>query len=223
MIDTHCHVDQFESPEKIARGCEREGIFTIAVTSLPSHYKLACKHLADFRYVQPALGMHPLAAREHVAEMSLFRKLITTARFVGEVGLDFSVAGRSSADQQIAAFDQVIRCAAVTFRIITLHSRGAEKEVLRCLEHHRAGPAIFHWYSVSEHAGGNLLGWPLHIAQSGNDPNAAVAEMDIWIAPRASAHRNRWSFRKNPGRPSKTFGCCSRNRMARVFLESFVR
>jgi TatD DNase family protein len=90
--------------------------------------------------------MHPLAAHEHLNEIGLFRDLIATARFVGEVGLDFSSHGRSMADQQVASFDEVIRCAAAPFRIVTLHSRGAENEVLRCLEYHHAGPAIFHWY-----------------------------------------------------------------------------
>ena len=149
VIDTHCHIDQFEAPEVVARLTEQKRIFTIAVTNLPSHYQLACKHLAGFRYVIPALGMHPLAAREHASEIQLFRELIAAVRFVGEVGLDFSANGRSTADLQFAAFDEVIQLAVMPFRIITLHSRGAEREVLDCLKRHRAGPVIFHWFSGS--------------------------------------------------------------------------
>lgn len=149
MIDTHCHVDQFESPEAVAMATELQAIFTIAVTNLPSHYQAARKHLAGFRYVTPSLGMHPLAAREHSSEIDLFRKLIGGARFVGEVGLDFSTYGRSTADQQFATFEEVIRHAVTPFRIVTIHSRGAEKEVLQCLQRHDAGPVIFHWYSGS--------------------------------------------------------------------------
>ena len=209
MIDTHCHVDQFESPEAVARTAERKGVFTIAVTNLPSHYKLACEHLAGFRHMRPALGMHPLAAHEHLNEIGLFRDLIATAHFVGEVGLDFSSHGRSTADQQVASFDEVIRCAAAPFKIVTLHSRGAENEVLRCLEYHQVRPSDFSlvWW-VSKHAGEDLLGWALYIAESGDDPNAAMAEMGICIAARARAHRNRWSLREDRPHPGTTLGCC---------------
>jgi TatD DNase family protein len=150
VIDTHCHIDQFSSPEEVARSTEKEAIFTIAVTNLPTHYKLACEHLIDFRYVKPALGMHPLAAKEHAQAMAAFRNLILHSSFVGEVGLDFSTHGRPTADQQMVTFDEVIRLAVRPFRIVTLHSRGAEDEVLRMLEAHHAGPVIFHWFSGSK-------------------------------------------------------------------------
>jgi TatD DNase family protein len=147
VIDTHCHIDQFPSPEAVAHSTEQSGIFTIAVTNLPSHYKLACENLIDFRYVKPALGMHPLAAKEHPQAMPAFRELILNSSFVGEIGLDFSRHGRLTADQQMATFDEVIRLATRPFRIITLHSRGAEDEVLRTLEAYQTGPVIFHWFS----------------------------------------------------------------------------
>jgi hypothetical protein len=40
MIDVHCHIDQFRNPVKIAKRAEDAGIVTIAVTSLPDHFKL---------------------------------------------------------------------------------------------------------------------------------------------------------------------------------------
>jgi TatD DNase family protein len=147
LIDTHCHVDQFDSPESVALAAEQNRIFTIAVTNLPSHYRIARERLAGLRYVTPALGMHPLAARQHATEMPLFHELVASAHFIGEVGLDFSPQGRRTADEQIATFEEVIRSVVTPFRVVTLHSRGAEGEVLSCLERNGAGPMIFHWFS----------------------------------------------------------------------------
>src|SRR6202022_2546146 len=111
------------------------------------HYRIARDRLAGFRYVIPALGMHPLATPQHASEMPHFREFVASAPFIGEVGLDFSPQGRRTAVEQIATFEEVIRSVVKPFRVVTLHSRGAENEVLSCLERNRAGPMIFHWFS----------------------------------------------------------------------------
>jgi len=147
VTDTHCHVDQFESPESVVRDCLREGINVVAVTNLPSHFEIAINHLSGVRHIYPALGMHPLAVAKHSAEVERFVKLAPRADFIGEIGLDFSHVGRDSRDMQERAFETILHALADRSRFITIHSRGAERETLAAISAAGLRKAVFHWYT----------------------------------------------------------------------------
>ena len=49
--------------------------------------------------------------------------------------------------RSLASFDQVLRQISNRRRFVTLHSRGAEKEVLSALRKYNMYPTVFHWYS----------------------------------------------------------------------------
>jgi TatD DNase family protein len=150
MIDTHCHIDLYDAPLDVAIATEEKGIETIAVTYLPSHYQLAKQNLKNFRYVRPALGLHPLAAKDHAREIPLFNKFVKEAKFIGEVGLDFSEAGKSTKSVQEKSFAFVIANIKGTSKFVTVHSRGAEEAVLDALQSGGAGPVVFHWFSGTQ-------------------------------------------------------------------------
>jgi TatD DNase family protein len=149
LTDTHCHVDQFESPEALIRECAAQGISVVAVTNLPSHYELAVKHLTGVPAIHPALGLHPLAVANHGHEIVRFLALAPAATHIGEIGLDFSYEGRSSRKVQEEAFTKILLALAGRQRFVTIHSRGAEKEVLDALSGAGLCRAVFHWYSGS--------------------------------------------------------------------------
>jgi len=111
MHDTHCHVDQHKEPENLCRELEAKEIYTIAVTNLPSHYALTLAPLKNFKYVRPALGLHPLLASRHAAELTAFERLSRSAELIGEVGLDFlTPAGIKTKELQIQSFRHVLKC-----------------------------------------------------------------------------------------------------------------
>ena len=147
MVDTHCHVDLYDQPLVIAREAERLRITTVAVTYLPSHFEIAEQQLQRFEFVRPALGLHPLAVRDHECELPKFRRLAERARLVGEVGLDFSAAGRSTRITQEATFSGVVDALRGKHRFITLHSRGAEDTVLLKLQAADLRAVVFHWFT----------------------------------------------------------------------------
>lgn len=147
LIDTHCHVDQFPSPEKIVRECERGGLRVVAVTNLPSHFAIAADRLSQHPLVSAALGMHPLYARQGVRELPAFKRMAPHVDFIGEIGLDFSPAGMASKVIQKRLFDEILSAISDRPRFVTLHSRGAEKAVLDSLRHHKISAAVFHWFS----------------------------------------------------------------------------
>ncbi|HEY1082881.1 MAG TPA: TatD family hydrolase [Prosthecobacter sp.] len=149
MIDSHCHIDLYKDPLSVAREAEKCKIHTVAVTHLPSHYRQAKTHLAGFSFVRPALGLHPLVAHKHKGELGMFEEFCKEAEFIGEIGLDFSSGGRASRDQQEHSFDFALNCISKKRKFVTLHSRGAENEVLDRLHHYSVSNAVFHYFSGS--------------------------------------------------------------------------
>ena len=95
MIDVHCHIDQFKNPPQIAKKAEHAGIITIAVTSLPDHFKLGYPHLLNFKKVRLALGFHPMFVGEKRFDEKLFISLASRTSYIGEIGLDFSEKNNS--------------------------------------------------------------------------------------------------------------------------------
>ena len=149
LIDTHCHIDQFPSPECVVRECERYAVRVVAVTNLPSHFALAVDRLRGDKFVSAALGMHPLLAAEGIRELAAFKRMAPHSDFIGEIGLDFSRQGMSSKTIQERLFEEVLSTIRDRPRFITLHSRGAEGAVLECLRRHGIKAAVFHWFSGS--------------------------------------------------------------------------
>ena len=147
LIDTHCHIDQFPSPEDVIRQCETGGLRVVAVTNLPSHFAIAADRLRKHPLVSPALGIHPLSASKGIRELAAFKRMAPYADFIGEIGLDFSRHGEASKSIQERVFEEVLGAITDRPRFITLHSRGAEGAVLEGLRRHGTKAAVFHWFS----------------------------------------------------------------------------
>jgi len=149
MIDVHCHFDLAKSPEKYISDNEKKKIITIGMTNLPSHFRVGIGHTKSYKHIRLALGLHPLLANEHSQEYSKFKQYANETSYIGEVGLDFSREGYSTKEIQIKSFEFVLDCIKDKSKIVSLHSRRAEKEVLDMLIDNDINNAIFHWYSGS--------------------------------------------------------------------------
>lgn len=147
MIDVHCHFDMAKNPEKYISENEKRQIITIGMTNLPSHFEMGVNHIRRYKYIRLALGLHPLRATEHAKEYSKFKQYLDMTSYIGEVGLDFSREGFSTKEIQIKSFEFVLDCVKSKNKILSLHSRRAEKETLEMLVKNRIRNAIFHWYS----------------------------------------------------------------------------
>lgn len=149
MIDAHIHIDFYDKPTKIIREVMREDISAIFVTHLPELYEKQKIAMENLPQVFLAVGFHPILANEYEFQKKLFLNALKSTKFVGEVGLDFSVARtEKSRDKQKKIFEQV--CASVDNHVLSIHSRQAEKEVLDTLLQYRVENAIFHWYTGSK-------------------------------------------------------------------------
>lgn len=147
IIDTHCHYDMMPNPEAYISSKENAGDIVIGMTNLPSHFQMGQPHLRGYKRIRLALGMHPLLAAGNRGELSLFKQLVDQTSYIGEMGLDFSKDGVATKEEQISALREVLTAIQGKKKIVSVHSRRAERELLDLLSEYEIKNVIFHWYS----------------------------------------------------------------------------
>lgn len=147
IIDTHCHFDMMQNPELYIQSAEKKGNIIIGMTNLPSHFQMGYTHVRDFRHIRLALGFHPQLAAQSIHELVSFDKQVSKTSYIGEIGLDFSKDFVDSKENQIYVFRKVLNQIKDKNKIVSVHSRKAEKEVFELLQEYGIKNVIFHWYS----------------------------------------------------------------------------
>ncbi len=149
MIDFHCHLDLYPDPSDMAQQCVSRGMYVLSVTTTPSAWSGSCARLQDEKQVRVALGLHPQLAKERKGELELFDRLLPTARYIGEIGLDGSPEYQAFWLDQLTVFNHILAaCQSAGGRILSIHSRRAVPAVLDQLAAHQgAGVPVLHWYS----------------------------------------------------------------------------
>jgi TatD DNase family protein len=146
-VDTHCHLDLLDDP--IGALDAAPGTVVVAVTELPSHFRLVTVRFRKDRRVRVALGLHPLRASSAGAiEEGLLIRHLSASDYIGEVGLDYSAQGRSSKPAQIRIFERLLAEPSLRHKVVSVHSRGAGRDVIDRLSQAHI-PAILHWYTGS--------------------------------------------------------------------------
>ncbi|MFC5374401.1 Qat anti-phage system TatD family nuclease QatD [Brevundimonas faecalis] len=154
LIDFHCHLDLYPDHVQAIADCERERVFTLAVTTTPKAWARNHELTKDTKYVRAALGLHPQLVGQRAQEIGLWEELLPQTRYVGEVGLDAGPRFYRSFEAQKAVFERVLTaCARAGDKVLTIHSIRAAKTVLDMLEQHlpaRRGTAVMHWFTGSQ-------------------------------------------------------------------------
>ena len=147
LIDTHCHIDMMDNPERYLLKKEQDGGITIGMTNLPSHFEMGYSHFKNLKYSRLALGYHPLMVASNPNELTLFKKNLSETSYIGEIGLDFSREGIGSKEKQVSLLRKILECISGERKIISVHSRRAERELYGLLREYDIKNVIFHWYS----------------------------------------------------------------------------
>ncbi len=147
IVDTHCHFDMMPRPEAYIKQKEQMGDIVIGMTNLPSHFQMGLPHLKGYKHIRLALGLHPLRAVEGKEQLRLFRTLVDQTSYIGEIGLDFSREGYATREEQVAVLRELLPAIRGKKKIVSVHSRRAEKELLSLLCEYEIKNVIFHWYS----------------------------------------------------------------------------
>ena len=139
LIDTHCHIDvaEFDADrDQVLARARAAGVCAQVVPAVDQAgwdgLLALCRRERD---LLPALGLHPVYLERHRPEHldELQRRLAEERPLaVGEIGLDYFVAGLDRAAQQ-ALFEAQLRLAAAAGLPVLLHVRKAHDPVLATL------------------------------------------------------------------------------------------
>ena len=146
IVDTHCHFDMMENPEQYIGEQERRGNIIIGMTNLPSHFEMGFPHVRQYKFIRLALGMHPQLANES-EQLIKFKQLVDKTSYIGEIGLDYSPSFVSEKDKQLHNFEYILQLIKDKKKIVSVHSKDAENDVLALLLKYKIPNVIFHWYS----------------------------------------------------------------------------
>ncbi len=151
MIDLHSHLDLYPNALALLDKVNNSNKFTLAVTTSPRAWQATSLVFKGYENIHTALGLHPEIVTQKKDELPLFIDLLKKTKFVGEVGIDYSVKLRDTYSLQNEIFDTIIsECQKDMGKIISIHSRRAVKKVLESLKKYpNFGVPIFHWFSGS--------------------------------------------------------------------------
>lgn len=150
-VNFHCHLDLYPDHPAAFAECEREGVYTLTVTTTPKAWPHNRDLAAKSRYVRAALGLHPQLVAEREGELQLWETFLSQTRYVGEVGLDAGPRFCRSVNIQKKVFEKVLMlCARAGDKILTVHSTHATNAVLDMIEMYlppARGQVVLHWFT----------------------------------------------------------------------------
>lgn len=149
LIDFHFHLDYYEDYINKYEYINNKFIYTLCMTNMPELYEANISILKVTKYVKFALGFNPQLAGSEKFNKNIFNKYLTTTKYIGEVGLDYSREYISSKNKQKEIFEYICSVVADKNKIMSIHSRNAEEDVLSILVKNKIKYAIFHWYTGS--------------------------------------------------------------------------
>jgi len=149
LIDAHAHLDKYgDVLDQALDEIEQQRIFTIATAmDVPSYVQLQTLG-ARSPLILPTFGIHPRRAPEYADRLTGLLPFIERSPAIGEIGLDFHwVKDTSTYPAQTKVLEYFLAAAREQKKFVNLHTKGAEKEILRLLERYDIKRAIVHWYS----------------------------------------------------------------------------
>ncbi len=156
LIDTHCHLDQYENPRDIIAAAEAVGVGrVIAVGMHVQKFELVLNLASHFKDVRPALGIHPQEVQDFPSIAKDFPQFVEVIRknapklvAIAEIGLDHHFVKDSKLwplEEQI--FKEMLPIAEEHALPVSLHVKDAEMRVLDILGSYSLPAVVIHWFS----------------------------------------------------------------------------
>ena len=181
LHDTHFHLDLFDNAKDIVHEIEAEQIYTIAVTNVPDVFVNTQSLVAECKFIRPALGFHPELVYQFQNQLHTFLTKLPETRYIGEIGLDNFKKSSDDFAVQKKVFEKIINvCSDAGNKVLTIHSRRAEKEVISIIGNSFKGKVILHWYSGNlsemERALGFGFYFSVNLAMTNSDNGKKIIE-----------------------------------------------
>lgn len=149
LIDAHTHLDHYDDAalDAALADIETHQILTFSNAMDASSYKRALKIARRCAWVVPSFGIHPWRAADAVDQLHEVSPLIEQSPLIGEIGLDYRWVQAETFPAQREVFEFFLAAAQAHNKIVNLHTKDAEADVLRYLDRYQIERAIIHWYS----------------------------------------------------------------------------
>jgi TatD DNase family protein len=153
LIDAHSHVDRYDlvgdhALESAIAEIAQHRILTVSNSMDGPSYKRTLEIGKMCDWVVPIFGVHPWNAPQYVDCLRDCSAAIESSPMIGEIGLDhFFVEDSSAYAAQRKVFEFFLSAAREQNKIVNVHTKGAERDVLELLDRYQLPRAIVHWYS----------------------------------------------------------------------------
>lgn len=151
FVDYHCHLDLYPDFENIIEECEKNQIYTLAVTTTPRAFPRNYELISNKKYVRAALGLHPQLIANIAHEIEIWKEHFDKTRYIGEIGLDAGVQYYNSLELQKVVFRTILdSCSNCGNKILSIHSVRSAPIVLEMIEKssvYKKNKVILHWFS----------------------------------------------------------------------------
>jgi TatD DNase family protein len=153
LVDAHTHLDRYDlvgegALESALEEITQHGILTISNSMDLASFERNLEIAGGCDLVLPTFGVHPWNATEYAGSLETTEAAIESSPILGEIGLDhYFVEDTSTYTDQRKVFEFFLAAAREQGKIVNLHTKGAEAEVLELLQRYDIPRAIVHWYS----------------------------------------------------------------------------
>ena len=153
LIDAHSHVDRYDlvdegALERAIAEISQTGILTISNSMDLASYRRNLEIGKTCGLVVPTFGVHPWNAPEYAGRLEDLAEATEHSPMIGEIGLDHHfVTDTSACPAQRNVLEFFLSAASDQEKIVSLHTKGAEEEVLGLLDRYEIPRVIVHWYS----------------------------------------------------------------------------
>lgn len=149
LVDAHAHLDRYDEELGSAlEEIEQHRILTISNSMDLASYERNVKIAERSELVVPTFGVHPWNAPAYADRLASLGDAIEQSPMLGEIGLDHHFIEDESqypAQREVLAF--FLAAAREQRKVVSLHTKGAEREILDMLDEYETQRAIVHWYS----------------------------------------------------------------------------
>ncbi len=150
LIDAHCHFESYSEQELPSALKETfdNNILTLSTSMDPEGYSRTKKISRNNPLILPCFGIHPWNAPKYVDSLKNYRAQIKESPLLGEIGLDFHfVKDAALYPSQHKVLEYFLNEAKIQKKLVNLHTKGAETDILEYLRRFQLDRFIIHWYS----------------------------------------------------------------------------
>ena len=152
-IDFHSHLDFYKNDKELFSQLKN---FSGAIVSASSDEKSFEKNLEIQKKnsllktnakIVTGFGIHPMNAEFFdEKKISLYEKLCSESKIIGEIGMDFCWYDKAGKEKQEDVLRFFLEHCNKTKKFCVIHTKDAEEKICRILEDYPFAKPIIHWY-----------------------------------------------------------------------------